>query len=58
MTFIPATRTGMMAFAAIVGSLAVALGVAFLYFGMSGQDIGLIAVYLALSGSISLATRI
>ena len=41
--------------AALVCALAIALALAFLVFGMSGQDIGLISLYLLLSGSLSLA---
>lgn len=41
--------------AVLVCALAVALALAFLVFGMSGQDIGLISLYLLLSGSLSLA---
>ena len=38
-----------------LGALGVALTVAFLFFGMKGRDLGLVALYLFLSGSISLA---
>lgn len=49
------TRLGGVALAVIVGALAVALAVAFLAFDMGGRDIGLISLYLLLSGSLSLA---
>ena len=45
----------MLLLAALVCALAIALALAFLVFGMSGQDIGLISLYLLLSGSLSLA---
>lgn len=49
------SRASVIALAAIVGGLAVALAVAFIFFGMSGKDIGLISVYLLLSGFASMA---
>ena len=48
-------RVGGIALGAIVGALAIALAVAFLFFGMSSGDISLIGFYLLLSGSVSLA---
>ena len=50
-----ASRTSALALSAVLAALTVALAVAFLIFGMGGRDIGLITVYLLLSGSISLA---
>ena len=48
-------RVGGIVLGGLVGALAVALSVAFLYFGMSSGDVGLIGFYLLLSGSASLA---
>ena len=53
MLSIAVSRAGVIALAAIVGGLAVALAVAFIIFDMSGKDIGLISVYLLLSGFAS-----
>ncbi len=50
-----ASRTSALALSAVLAALTVALAVAFLIFGMGGRDIGLITLYLLLSGSISLA---
>ena len=48
-------RVGGIALGGLVGALAIALAVAFLFFGMSSGDISLIGFYLLLSGSVSLA---
>lgn len=54
--FNPSTiRISSLTLASIVGGLAVALAVAILAFGMSGRDVGLIALYLFISGAVSLA---
>ena len=47
-------KTGNSALIAIVGGLALALALAFLAFGMSGRDAGLISLYLVVSSSTSL----
>ena len=49
-----AKNTGL-ALARLICALTVAMAVAFLVFGMPGQDVAYIALYLLLSGSISLA---
>lgn len=41
--------------ASITGAMGVALAAAFLFFGMRGRDLGLVALYLFLSGTFSLA---
>lgn len=48
-------RVGGIALGAVVGALAIALAVAFLFFGMSSGDISRVGFYLLLSGSVSLA---
>ena len=48
-------RSGAIVLPGMAAALAVALGVAFVVFGMGGRDIGLVGVYLLISGSISLA---
>ena len=52
------TKNGGLTLSAIVGALALALSVAFLAFGMSGRDIGVVTGYLVLSGSVSLVLGI
>lgn len=49
------TKRGSLFLGAIIGALGIALTVAFLFFGIKGRDLGLVALYLFLSGSISLA---
>ena len=49
------TRRGALALSGVLGSLGLAIAVAFLVFGMGGRDLGLVALYLFLSGSISIA---
>ena len=49
------TKRGSLVIGAITGALGITLAVAFLFFGMRGRDLGLVALYLFLSGSISLA---
>ena len=49
------TKRGSLVLGAIIGALGIALTVAFLFFGMKGRDLSLVALYLFLSGSISLA---
>ncbi len=48
------SKVGGITLGGLVGALAIALAVAFLYFGMSSGDVGLIGFYLLLSGSASL----
>ena len=48
-------RSGVITLPAMAAAMAVALGVAFVVFGMGGRDTGLIGLYLLISGSVSLA---
>ena len=47
-------RSGVITLPAMAAAMAVALGVAFVVFGMGGRDTGLIGLYLLISGSVSL----
>ena len=49
------SRRGALALSGVLGSLGLAIAVAFLVFGMGGRDLGLVAFYLFLSGSLSIA---
>lgn len=49
------TKHGALALGIVIGALGIAVAVAFLLFGMQGRDLGLVALYLFLSGSISLS---